>query len=187
MSTPSRSRPLTDWAATSPYLLRSLIHSFPLSLSLSSVCPLFSPLLLPSTPSHFHNGHAPRRDLCVVISERARLTRLGEIIAVGCKTGGNARAHQAKRDGVGSDTNASVSSTKDRTIRTTISQHKPRQPTKRKMKTTALAVGLAVALAVAAVSTCQAEKEETYLEAATHFCGKFGISPPPLSTIRKSC
>merc|ERR1711977_27904 len=66
--------------------------------------------------------------------------------------------------------NASVSSTKDRTIRTTVSQHKPRQPTKGKMKTTALAVGLAVALAVATVSTCQAEKEETYLEAATHFC-----------------
>jgi len=43
-------------------------------------------------------------------------------------------------------------------------------PTKRKMKTIALAVGLAVALAVATVSTCQAEKEETYLEAATHFC-----------------
>ena len=51
------------------------------------------------------------------------------------------------------------------------------------MKTTALAVGLAVALAVATVSTCQAEKEETYLEAATHFCSKFGISPPPLPTI----
>merc|ERR1712176_108397 len=43
-------------------------------------------------------------------------------------------------------------------------------PTKRKMKTIALAVGLAVALAVATVSTCHAEKEETYLEAATHFC-----------------
>merc|ERR1712039_318928 len=43
-------------------------------------------------------------------------------------------------------------------------------PTKGKMKSTTLAVGLAVALAVAAVSTCQAEKEETYLEAATHFC-----------------
>merc|ERR1711959_422851 len=67
-------------------------------------------------------------------------------------------------------TNASVSSTKDRTIRTTVSQHKPRQPTKEKMKSTALAVGLAVGLAVATVSTCQAEKEETYLEAATHFC-----------------
>merc|ERR1711959_747482 len=47
-------------------------------------------------------------------------------------------------------------------------RHKARPPTKRKMKSTALAV----ALAVATVSTCLAEKEETYLEAATHFCGK---------------
>ena len=55
------------------------------------------------------------------------------------------------------------------------------------MKTIALAVGLAVALAVATVSTCQAEKEETYLEAATHFCGKSAISLSPTPTIRKSC
>jgi len=56
------------------------------------------------------------------------------------------------------------------------------------MKSTALAV----ALAVATVSTCLAEKEESYFEAAyrfeaTHFCGKSAISLSPTPTIRKSC
>ena len=51
------------------------------------------------------------------------------------------------------------------------------------MKSTIIAVCLAVALAVAAVSTCQAKREETYFEAATHFCGKSAISPTLLPTI----
>merc|ERR1712057_151889 len=81
-----------------------------------------------------------------------------------------------KRNETGSGATQTRASRRPRTRPSAPPRHKARPPTKRKMKSTALAV----ALAVATVSTCLAEKEETYLEAATHFC-------ETLTTNNKQC